>query len=277
MSNNDQPVPLAASLERDARLYKNQGKYLGETIQIRAVLEAIHAVALKHGWRSECFLREEDFCLVGYQREQTEPRKRVYISAGIHGDEPAGPIAVLELLKNNDWPDFLSVSLCPVLNPTGFPLNARENAGGLDLNRQYHQPQAPETRAHTLWLEKQPAFDVAICLHEDWESHGFYVYELNLTGQRSYAEEIIRRVAPVCPIDPSPVIEGREAHNGIIRPTPDPATRPQWPEAFYLITNKTKRSYTLEAPSDFPLRVRVAALTAGVGAILEELMRIETL
>ena len=58
------------------------------------------------------------------------------------------------------------------------------------------------------------------------------------------------------------------AHNGIIRPGVDPRSRPDWPEAFFLITHKTRLSYTLEAPSDFPLAARVAALVAAVTAAL---------
>jgi hypothetical protein len=72
----------------------------------------------------------------------------------------------------------------------------------------------------------------------------------------------------VCPIDPSPEIDGREAAGGIIRPRLDPATRPEWPEAFYLGMHKTRLGHTLEAPSDFPLAVRVAALVAGTRAAL---------
>jgi hypothetical protein len=77
---------------------------------------------------------------------------------------------------------------------------------------------------------------------------------------------MIARVAEVCPIDRSEVIEGRPAAGGIIRPDLDPRTRTQWAEAFYLITHKTRLSYTLEAPSDFPLTTRVNALVAAVNA-----------
>jgi hypothetical protein len=73
-------------------------------------------------------------------------------------------------------------------------------------------------------------------------------------------------VAEVCPLDFSEIIEGRPAHCGIIRPSVDPRSRPQWPEAFYLLTYKTRLSYTLEAPSDFPLPTRVGALVSGVRA-----------
>jgi hypothetical protein len=95
------------------------------------------------------------------------------------------------------------------------------------------------------------------------------VYELNPDNQPSLAEAIVARVREVCPIDRSEVIEGRPALNGIIRPSVDPRSRPDWPEAFFLITHKTRLSYTLEAPSDFPLTTRVAALVAGVAAALE--------
>jgi hypothetical protein len=125
--------------------------------------------------------------------------------------------------------------------------------------------------AHIAWLKRQPGFDLCLCLHEDWESHGFYLYEQNPEKQPSLAESIIAAVAEVCPIDPSEVIEGRPAQNGIIRPNLDPRTRPQWPEAFFLITHKTQLSYTLEAPSDFPLSARVAALVAAVNAATREL------
>ena len=57
--------------------------------------------------------------------------------------------------------------LCPCLNPTGFPLNRRENAEGIDLNRDYRHLQSAEVRAHIDWLGRQPFFDLTLCLHED--------------------------------------------------------------------------------------------------------------
>ncbi|NDE98924.1 MAG: hypothetical protein EB034_11715 [Verrucomicrobia bacterium] len=79
---------------------------------------------------------------------------------------------------------------------------------------------------------------------------------------------MVDAVASVCPIDLTEVIEGRPAHGGIIHPSHDPSSRPQWPEAFWLLQHKTRLSYTLEAPSDFPLPMRVDALVAAVRAAL---------
>ena len=248
---------------------KNQGGYFGETIAIGAVLQRIIAAATRHGWRVENFLQADTLTLPALHRRSTTATHRIYISAGIHGDEPAGPAAILQLLEENTWPSDADLWLCPCLNPTGFALNRRENASGIDLNREYHAPVAPEVLAHTRWLESQPRFDLGLCLHEDWESHGFYLYELNPDQRPSLAEAIITSVARVCPIDLSPVIETRPARGGIVRPDVDPRSRPQWPEAFYLLQHKTRLSYTLEAPSDFPLALRTAALTTAVKTALE--------
>jgi hypothetical protein len=63
-------------------------------------------------------------------------------------------------------------------------------------------------------------------------------------------------------------IEGRPAQNGIVRPNISPQERPDWPEALYLISHKSRQGYTLEAQSDFPLATRVNALVAAVNASL---------
>jgi hypothetical protein len=78
-------------------------------------------------------------------------------------------------------------------------------------------------------------------------------------------------VSKICPIDLSPEIEGRKAAGGIVCANPDLPKRPDWPEAFYLIHNKTRLTYTLESPSDFPLPIRVDALVTGVKTALQSL------
>ena len=255
------------------RLGKNHGSYHGETIDIRAVLCEVGSAAQQHGWSTEAFHQTPDFKWLALRRappapETSHPPPRAYISTGIHGDEPAGPLAALRLLRENQWPADTEIILLPCLNPTGFKQNTRENDMGLDLNRDYLHLQSAEVRAHVAWLERQSGFDLCLCLHEDWESHGFYLYELNLDHRPSLAEPIVAAVSQVCPLDSSETIEGRPARHGIIRPSADPRTRPQWPEAFWLLTHKTRLSYTLEAPSDFPLNTRVDALVAGVNAAL---------
>jgi hypothetical protein len=258
---------------RVQKLGKNVDGYYGETIDIRAVLRRIGAAAGRHGWTSEIFHSQGGFDWVALHRgHRTEAnRKRVHISAGIHGDEPAGPLAALKLITEDRWPDNVEIFLLPCLNPPGFTLNRRTNADGIDLNRDYRNPKSAETRSHIAWLERQPRFDLYLCLHEDWESRGFYLYETNPEQRPSFAGKMIQAVAAVCPVDPSETIEDRPARGGIIRPVILPADRPDWPEAFYHIRHQARQGYTLEAPSDFPLEVRVNALVAGVTAAVTAL------
>lgn len=254
-----------------SRLGRNLGKYCGECIDIDSVLHQIERLAADQGWVSLAFLDSPGLRLLGLHRPtlgQTS-RSRVYVSAGIHGDEPAAPMAVLDMFQNNAWPRDISLWVCPCLNPSGFRQNQRENMEGVDLNRDYLAPRSREILAHTKWLQCIPDFDLSICLHEDWESQGFYLYELCEGKEVSIAPSVIEAVDRVCPIDKSEIIEGRPAIGGIIRPQIDPRSRPDWPEAFYLTTHKTPASYTLEAASDYPLELRVASLTAALRAIFD--------
>lgn len=254
------------------KLGLNHGAYGGERLDIRAVLRDCAEAASMHGWTQHIFFQNDKFPWLAFHRAARKNRDhplRIYLSAGIHGDEPAGPLAALRLLRENLWPEAAEIFLLPCLNPDGFAFNTRAGRDGTDLNRDYRQPQCDSTRAHIAWLDRQPRFHFYLSLHEDWESHGFYLYEQNPDNEESPAEKIIASVKNVCPVDPSEMIDGRPARGGIIRPTFDPAARPDWPESWYLLHTRTRRGYTLEAPSDFPLPLRIDALVTAVHAALD--------
>jgi hypothetical protein len=254
-------------------LGRNLGGYRGEQLDLDGVLRACRVAAAERGWDMESFSGVSPSGLVAFRRlgpsgSPSRPRPRIYISAGIHGDEPAGPSAIQELLCSDLLPRDCDYWVCPCLNPAGFAQNTRTNPEGVDLNRDYRGPVSREVRDHIRWLERQPSFDLTLCLHEDWESRGFYLYELNPDGHPTLAESMIDAVRPVCPIDLAQEIEGRPSVGGVIRPALTPALRPDWPEALYLLQHKTRLSYTLESPSDFALDTRVRALVAAVNSAL---------
>lgn len=275
-SESINPALLAesAAVNHLRRLGRNLNGYRGETIDVDAVLSECRRLARASGWEVEDLDPDKNFDLPAFHRRgQTPDSVRIYVSAGIHGDEPAGPLAIRQMFVDDLWPACGDFWVCPCLNPTGFVANRRENNDGADLNRQYLRPQAKEIIAHIAWLERQPRFDLCLCLHEDWESNGFYLYELNPDGLPTIAGTIMSHVATVCPIDRSEVIDGRAARAGIIRPTVELALRPDWPEAFFLLMHKTRLSYTLEAPSDFDLGVRVNGLVVATRTAIEATLR----
>ena len=250
-------------------LGKNIGGYGGDTIDIDDVLQRTLAAAQTHGWSIENLPNTSELNLYGLQRLAPEPRLAVYISTGIHGDEPAGPLAMLDLIQANAWPSGVSLFICPCLNPTGFPKNTRENQAGIDLNRDYRYIKTSEVQAHTKWIDSLPTFDFGICLHEDWEAKGFYLYELNPDNLPAVSKDVIDAIDQACPIDRSERIDDRPASGGILKPVVSPEARSLWPEAFYIVLKKTRLSYTLEAPSDFQMATRVNALCTAVRTLLD--------
>ena len=247
---------------------QNQNGYHGERIVIDTVLRDCVTAAEKFGWQIHWLEFTEHLRLLTLHRAPRTAHRKIYLSSGIHGDEPAAPLAMRRLLRENDWPADAELWVCPCLNPTGFPNGTRKSAAGTDLNRDYKSLRTPEIRAHVAWLETLPDLDFSIQLHEDWEAKGFYFYELKMDDTPTNPRRVLEAVEPVCPIDDSPEIDGRKNDQGLIRPELNPAVRELWPEAFWLVMNKTRLSYTCEAPSDFPMEVRVEALVGAVRALL---------
>lgn len=231
------------------------------SLNVAELLAQFQAAATAAGFRITEFGRIDAFPLLALTKRTPGLKPRIYLSAGIHGDEPAPPQALLEMLRAGDFDDRANWFICPVLNPVGLARGTREDGAQRDLNRDYKDRQSLEVRAHIAWLERQPRFDLTLCLHEDWEAQGFYLYELNPTARTSLASDIIAAVKAVIPIEPATIIDEREvAEPGIIRPISDPLLRENWPEAIYLRRFHTTLCYTVETPSGLPLTQRIQAL-----------------
>lgn len=127
--------------------------------------------------------------------------RRVYLSGGMHGDEPAGVEAVLRFLEGpiEAWLDRASFLVLPCMNPTGYAADTRENAAGVDLNRAYGENGCTEVRIVKELLEGQH-YNVAIDCHEDYDGQGFYFYEGHRDGP-NYGERFIEKVEPIGTID----------------------------------------------------------------------------
>lgn len=200
--------------------------------------------------------------------EKPGPGPCIYVSAGIHGDEPAGPLAMLELLRSGFFERPAHWLLCPALNPSGLAAGTRENAAGIDLNRDYWLRSSPEVSAHAAWIDALKVPELFISLHEDWETTGFYFYEIRLgRDQPQRAREILDAVHPWFPPQPGPLIDGHEIRGpGWIYHAAEPDIPEGWPEAIYLAKLGCPVSFTFETPSRAPLENRIAAHVAAVRA-----------
>ena len=183
----------------------------------------------------------------------------LYLSAGIHGDEPAGPEALLQWAERNGAKlGRMNYLIFPCLNPWGIKNNCRYDSKGNDLNRSFRS--GVKLQCILAWrkLLKNYQFQTALMLHEDYDAQGTYLYELNRT-KKKLGEELIESARPWIAPEPRKTVDGRRCRNGLIRPAIDPKRLTLHPEAIYLYFHHTSRSITIETPSEFSLDCRVEA------------------
>lgn len=192
--------------------------------------------------------------------------RKVYLSAGIHGDEPGGALGLLIWAEANiEVLRELDVLIFPCLNPWGLENNVREDERGRDLNRLFQSRAAP----FPAWRRElgKGRFDIAICLHEDFDAQGSYLYDLG--GQDG--ARLLEAAAKFIGSDPRPKIEGSKAKAGHIQPsevTPDSFPLSGLPEAIWLFFERCGNSITFETPSEFSLFRRANAHAAVLSAAL---------
>ncbi|OAM89546.1 M14 family metallocarboxypeptidase [Termitidicoccus mucosus] len=222
------------------------------------------------GFRVAEFGRVGGAPLLAAERRPAKPLMHIYLSAGIHGDEPAGTLALGALMERRWFDGAIAWHVLPLLNPSGMAAGTRESREGIDLNRDYLAAADPGTRAHRAWLRAEGwRYDLTLALHEDWESRGFYLYELGDNAGRCFGPEIVRDVEAVIAIDRAAQIDGYPASDGQVFPPEDnPEIRDRWPEQLYLREHHTRLALTLETPSAFPLAERIAAHIRAVDAVM---------
>ncbi len=185
------------------------------------------------------------------------PEGGVYLSAGIHGDEPAATEGLLRWAEEN--PGILRnlpFVIFPCLNPWGLVNNSRLDEQGRDLNRTFHHDEVPQIQALKALIQPY-RFALSMTLHEDYDGQGLYLYEIE-RATPFWGEALLDRVRSMIPIEGRTTIDGRRASKaGLVRRKLNLRRFPMIPEALYLHKNHSKRTFTIETPSEFALDLRV--------------------
>lgn len=194
----------------------------------------------------------------------------LYLSAGIHGDEPAAPEALLRWAEKNvrrlaRWP----LLIFPCLNPWGLRNNIRLDSQGRDLNRLFHLDTHPVVAA-VRKATKPHRFKIAIAMHEDYDAQGIYLYEV-ARGRRGSGDPLLRAAEKFLPRDPRRKIDDSIAKGGLIRRRISQAQFLEigHPEAIWLHLFHSENTFTFETPSEAALELRVHAHRA----VIEECVR----
>ncbi|HWB60646.1 MAG TPA: succinylglutamate desuccinylase/aspartoacylase family protein [Chthoniobacteraceae bacterium] len=156
-----------------------------------------------------------------FQRTQlVKPRIKIAIFAGLHGDETASILGLIDFVKHLDANPMLGreyqLWIYPVCNPTGYVDGTRHSRSAKDLNREFWKNSLePEVQLIEQELQHQ-RFDGIISLHCDDTSHGVYGFVRGATLTRHLLEPALAAAEAALPVNKEDRIDGFHAVNGII-------------------------------------------------------------
>jgi len=230
------------------------------------LIERWRAVARRAGLAMRRLAATPEFKLYCVRSKRLPADGAIYISAGIHGDEPAGTEALIAWAEANTRmlrrrPFFL----VPCINPWGLTNNSRMDSRGRDLNRVFQNDTVEEIAALKRAMGRR-RFSLGLTLHEDYDGLGIYIYEVQ--GAHPYwGEALLEAARPHLPADTRSLIEGRECVGGLVRRSLEMKLFEQigLPEAVHLHLRGCPRVFTIETPSEYGLDRRVRAHIAVIG------------
>ena len=135
-----------------------------------------------------CILGEvdgEQIWLVRTRQHTEHPDQKMLVVAGFHGEERAGPFAILKWMKDCDHNTLskADLSFIPIVNPIGFSKNMRYAIPGEKTNCGFCHPERKEKPSregqiliNNIDLLKPLAEDGFLSLHEDAREKEYYLY-----------------------------------------------------------------------------------------------------
>ncbi|HEY1655485.1 MAG TPA: succinylglutamate desuccinylase/aspartoacylase family protein [Candidatus Tumulicola sp.] len=204
----------------------------------------------------------------------------VAIVTGAHGDEPAGPWALLDLVETQSLDPAFSYRLWPCINPSGYDARTRATADGVDVNRTFGRGgRSPEAKA-ILTANRDRKFRLSLDLHEDANAAGFYCYEYGggSIGRSAIAaldaaglpvDALEATFATAGPLDESNCL--RERGRIVADPFAEAAVLGDLSYSLAVARGAARHALTFETPSKAAWDVRLASHRAAVCAAIAAL------
>lgn len=234
-----------------------------------ALSRRIEALAAR-GWKKSRFAEADGYPLFMLERSASSrgpAPPSLLIDAGIHGEEPASVLGLLDWLETraDRWAGSIDFAVFPCLNPWGFERGIRYDPRGRDLNRQFNKPVHPAVAGFCSAVSGR-RFDLFMDLHEDCDFYGMYLYETLDTMEQSAAGATLgRTILDACrmlaPLSDGDDLGGICTHDGMVQAAITRAeieTWEEWPIALYAFVEHTHHVVTVETPGKQPLELRRA-------------------
>ncbi len=211
-----------------------------------------------------------------------EGPKHILVTGGVHGDEPAGTYAALDLMSHftNDrlYSKDFTIHIYPCINPWGYEHNTRRNGEGLDLNRGFEkQIKGEECRMFADHLIKLgiKEYEFTIDFHEgsrnmiwteftiDDNPDGGWVYELCYDHDKRKGRQMVEAVRKAgLPINTLKIVYEDSCHDGLTSYPEDMKSKDYAAMTSFdgfLWNNYTQDAFTTETNSDWSIEDRVKA------------------
>lgn len=177
----------------------------------------------------------------------------VVFSAGLHGDEIAGPWAIIDFLKEYDFQSYPNVKIIifPVASPTAFNARKRYNYLDKELNGLFCRKKLTnENRILLTELKNEKVFFFH-ALHGDIDEYSFYLYNFEKKEEKIY-RDLIKISENYFPLNKSQKIYNDPAINGLIINRQDGSFEDR------MFREGTPYSMCTESPEKQPLNKTVA-------------------
>lgn len=203
--------------------------------------------------------------------------KSILLSAGVHGDEPAGIYTILKFLEDHieEFLDKYRFVIYPCVNPSAFEASTLETMNGANLNRLF-TPETSQTEIHLIiedLLKLNLDFQFAMDLHEAppyYEGEGYlkkdnphacWIYESRRDECERLGRGMIDTLPPDIEVCTWPFIYHDISDRGVINFLAETTGNPVYAEGTtfdaFVFERYTGHSFTTETPTGWSMEKRV--------------------